>query len=105
MSATIESGDVQVLQRFHHQPLPIPTCKVMGNFMMLCHLVYQLKKYQKDKKPVFLFVPRIEMTRQVQKFLKFFSIKISFKCFDKLAAPLKNSTSPNTSFISFSIKG
>lgn len=75
MSATIESGDVQVLQRFHHQPLPIPTCKVMGNFMMLCHLVYQLKKYQKDKKPVFLFVPRIEMTRQVQKFLKFFSIK------------------------------
>lgn len=29
MSATIESGDVQVLQRFHHQPLPIPTCKVM----------------------------------------------------------------------------
>lgn len=75
MSATIESGDVQVLQRFHHQPLPIPTCKVMGNFMMLCHLVYQLKKYQKDKKTVFLFVPRIEMTRQVQKFLKFFSIK------------------------------
>ena len=75
MSATIESGDVQVLQRFHHQSLPIPTCKVMGNFMMLCHLVYQLKKYQKDKKPVFLFVPHIEMTRQVQKFLKFFSIK------------------------------
>ena len=74
MSATIESGDVPILQRFHHQPLPIPTCKVMGNFMMLCHLVYQLKKYQKDKTGI-SFVPRIEMTRQVQKFLKFFSIK------------------------------
>ena len=43
--------------------------------MILCHLIYQLKKYQKEKKPVFLFVASVEKTRQIQKYLQLFFIK------------------------------
>ena len=75
MSATVEKGDVEILKRFHQQPLPLPKCKVMTNSMILCHLIYQLKKYQKEKKPVFLFVASIEKTRQIQKYLQLFFIK------------------------------
>ena len=75
MSATVEKGDVEILKRFHQQPLPLPQCKVMTNSMILCHLIYQLKKYQKEKKPVFLFVASVEKTRQIQKYLQLFFIK------------------------------
>lgn len=75
MSATIENGDINILKRFHHQPLPVPKCLVMNNLSMFCHLIYRLKRYQKEKKPVFLFVPSIEKTKQIQKILHLFFIK------------------------------
>ena len=50
MSATLEKGDVNVIERFHHQPIPVPQCVVTGKMMMYLLVLIRLKKYQKEKK-------------------------------------------------------
>jgi len=74
MSATLEKGDVNVIERFHHQPIPVPQCVVTGKMMMYLLVLIRLKKYQKEKKPVFLFVPNIQLTKKITSFLDWFGL-------------------------------
>ena len=74
MSATLEKGDVNVIERFHHQPIPVPQCVVTGKMMMYLLVLIRLKKYQKEKKPVFLFVPNIQLTKKIISFLDWFGL-------------------------------
>lgn len=75
MSATIDDGDVQVIERFHHQDIPVPRCIVVGVIQMYIMLIIRLKRYQKEKKPVFLFVSSIDQTTVLYRYLKLFKIR------------------------------
>jgi competence protein ComFA len=60
---------VQLFERYHHAPLPVPEFK-KGNIMrqfFLC-LTY-LRRYQAQNKPVFVFVPTIDLGRELFSFL------------------------------------
>lgn len=74
MSATLEKGDINILSRYHRNPIPVPRCitimSVIGLFLML----RQIKKYEHENKPVLVFVPTIAQTRQISRYLKIVSV-------------------------------
>ena len=51
--------------RFHRHPLPVPTIKILVGPMRLIYLIKKLKEFIKDKKPVFVFAPTIEIAESI----------------------------------------
>lgn len=51
--------------RFHKHPLPVPTIKILVGPMKLIYLIKKLKEFIKDKKPVFVFAPTIEIAESI----------------------------------------
>lgn len=45
--------------RYHGFPLPVPQIKICLSFYKYIFLINKIKEYQKDKKPLFIFVPTI----------------------------------------------
>lgn len=75
MSATVDKGDLNILSRYHHHAIPVPKCIVGVNLINTVLMLLKVKQYQREKKPVLIFVPTIEKTRQISKYLRLFSIK------------------------------
>lgn len=75
MTATVNEGDLNILSRYHQHDIPVPKCIVTTQILMIVAMILKLKVYQREQKPVLLFVPTIEKTRQIAKYLKVFSIK------------------------------
>ncbi|MCR5332741.1 MAG: DEAD/DEAH box helicase [Bacilli bacterium] len=53
--------------RFHHHPLPVPKIAIMIGPIKLMYLIKKLKEFIKDKKPVFIFAPTIEIAESLFK--------------------------------------
>ena len=51
--------------RFHKHPIPVPVSKIAFGPMKYILLISKLRAYQKAKKPCFVFVPTVEMSRTV----------------------------------------
>lgn len=64
--------------RFHRHPLPVPRVVKKIGILKFCWLVERLKRYQKEKKPVFIFTPTIARCEYVYKVLKIFVKNGSF---------------------------
>lgn len=57
--------------RFHKHPLPVPQIVLKIGLLKLYYLTTKLKEFIKDKKPVFIFVPTIDIANQLFSYLKF----------------------------------
>lgn len=75
MSATTSHGDLQMNKRYHGGSLPVPKCIVTTHVIMYILLILRLKQYRKCKKPVLVFVPKIQHTQKIVCVLKLFHIK------------------------------
>lgn len=62
---------LNLFQRYHGHPLIEPKYKVLPLFKY-AFILYQLKKFLKDKKPVLVFTPTIEIAENTYNFLKVF---------------------------------
>ena len=66
---------LKLFVRFHRHPLPIPKVET-GNILKIHYiLLMSLKRFVKQNKQVFIFVPTIEQSVNVSRFLKFFFSK------------------------------
>lgn len=75
MSATMQEEDMLVLQkRYHGYPIPLPTCKIVSKPMMMYLCIREIKRYQRMKKPVLVYVPTIALTTKIARVLKVFHI-------------------------------
>lgn len=77
MSATMQSNSKVLLlnKRYHGEPIPVPKIKKYFLFRRLLKLV---KKYCKQKKPFFIYVPTIENGKKLLKKFTRFPYKIDF---------------------------
>ena len=61
--------------RFHRHPLPVPKVEI-GNILKIHYkLLYHLKRFIKENKQVFIFVPTIDQSINIARFLKLFFSK------------------------------
>ena len=61
--------------RFHRHPLPVPKVEI-GNILKIHYkLLYHLKRFTKENKQVFIFVPTIDQSINIARFLKLFFSK------------------------------
>ncbi len=51
---------LELRTRFHKKEIPVPKIKIIPTFLTAIYLIYKLKKYAKENKPVFVFAPTIE---------------------------------------------
>ena len=58
--------------RFHHHPLPIPKVYKGYSFLKYIILLKQLRRFIGQHKPVFVFVPTIEMSINIFQFINIF---------------------------------
>lgn len=58
--------------RFHHHPLPVPRIVLASGLNKFRILVKELKRFQKENKPVLVFVPTIDETEKLFDNLKIF---------------------------------
>ncbi len=56
---------LELRTRFHKKEIPVPVCKIIPKFLMLFYVLYKLKKYKKENKPVFIFAPTIELCETI----------------------------------------
>lgn len=63
---------LELRTRFHKQKIPVPVIKKMLNAFLLPYLVYKLKNYIKERKPVFIFAPTIDLCESLFRYLSFF---------------------------------
>jgi len=70
----IDSGGkvVELFSRFHNHPLPVPSIHIGKSFLVYFVLYKYVKKVKKKNKPLFVFVPTIEMCERTYRFLNFF---------------------------------
>ena len=57
--------------RYHHYPIPNPLVYTGNIIFQFLKLIELIKKYKKDNKQVFLFVPTIRIGEQLFKYLKY----------------------------------
>lgn len=55
--------------RFHNKPIPVPQIKVVYGYLKIPVLANLLRKFKKEGKPCFVFVPTIEKTETLFKIL------------------------------------
>jgi len=71
LSATPDKEDLKnnivipLFKRFHGYPIPLPKTVIANNFYLFHALFKILKKYQKDDKPCFVYVPTIKEGQKV----------------------------------------
>lgn len=75
MSATLVKGDINILLRYHQNPIPVPQCIVASHVMIILLMLRLVKKYVYENKPVLIFVPTIVQTKLVSNYLKIISVK------------------------------
>ncbi len=56
---------LELRTRFHKKEIPVPTCKIIPKITSFFYVLYKLKKYQKENKPVFIFTPTIELCERL----------------------------------------
>lgn len=61
---------LELNKRFHRHPLPVPEVKILYGDLKVDYLKSLLKTFIKEKKPVFVFVPTIEIGEELFKRLK-----------------------------------
>lgn len=63
---------LKLFTRFHRHPLPVPSIEI-GNYIKIHYiLLKQLKRFFKEDKQVFIFVPTIEISINLYKFIRLF---------------------------------
>ena len=67
-----------LFSRHHNYCLPVPIIKKMSKTMQYFFVVKLLKKYQKLKKRVLVFVPTIESSKSMYRYLKLFFKNINY---------------------------
>ncbi|MBE6136043.1 MAG: DEAD/DEAH box helicase [Erysipelotrichaceae bacterium] len=66
-------GEIEELfSRYHMHPLPVPRLIVRKGVFIHIELIDVLRKFLKKTKPVFIFVPTIDMCESLYSFLKLF---------------------------------
>lgn len=63
---------VELYTRFHGHPLPVPKIIKGNSFYLLFNLIRETKRFIRNGKPVFIFVPTIEICEKTYDFLKYF---------------------------------
>ena len=58
--------------RFHRHPLPVPRIITGSNIKLYYKLIIEIRKYIKNDKPIFIFVPTIDESKKIALFLKLF---------------------------------
>ncbi len=65
---------LELRTRFHKKEIPVPVNKIIPKFLSFFFILYKLKKYKKENKPVFIFTPSIELCEslyfKLSKFVK-----------------------------------
>lgn len=63
---------LELRTRFHRRPLPVPRAIIIPDFLRIPYLLYKIKKYQKEEKPLFIFAPTIAIAEYIFSYLKLF---------------------------------
>ena len=63
---------MRLAARFHRHPLPVPQVITGGAFKLHYKLIITIRRFLKNNKPVFIFVPTIDESRKLSLFLKLF---------------------------------
>ena len=63
---------LKLFARFHHHPLPVPKIESGNEIKLHYKLVIILKRFFKENKQVFIFVPTIDESIKLTRFLKLF---------------------------------
>lgn len=63
---------LELRTRFHKRPIPVPKIKISIKPLQILFVLKQIRKYQKEKKPVFVFAPTIEEATDLFSFVHFF---------------------------------
>ena len=58
--------------RFHKNPIPVPKSKIVYGPLKYLFLIMRLRKYKKEKKQCFVFVPTVAMSRSVYDIVRHF---------------------------------
>lgn len=74
MSATIEKGDIDILSRYHQYPVPVPRCFVGSACVNILRMLFKVRKYHQENKPVLIFVPTIMLTKRISRHLHLFCV-------------------------------
>ncbi len=64
---------ISLYERYHHSPLPLPVFLKKNYYAEIFFVVSKIKSYQKENKPVFLFVPTIEEGKKLFQILSLFA--------------------------------
>lgn len=69
-----ENGEVvELFKRYHNHPLPVPKIVIYHLFTKYIYLIKKLNDYQKEKKPVLIFVATIDESIEVYERIKYFA--------------------------------
>lgn len=63
---------LELNERFHHHPLPVPVLKIRPGPTKLLFLISSLKQFLSKNKPVFVFTPTIEICESIYNILSRF---------------------------------
>lgn len=55
--------------RFHRHPIPVPTCVCLSGKLQGLWAIAKLKKYRKEGKPVFVFVPSVAISESLYRLI------------------------------------
>ena len=58
--------------RFHKHPLPVPKIVINRSLLLFIFLLNKLRQYIKENKPVFVFVPTIELCEKYYRYISLF---------------------------------
>ena len=83
MSATVteenikqfSTGNNEILYlntRFHRKPLPVPEIKIRYSVAKIIFIIKKLKQYKKEKKPVLIFAPTIDIANKLYRIISIF---------------------------------
>lgn len=63
---------VTLFTRYHKKSTPVPRNIQLPRTLQFIYLIYKVKQFKKEKKPVFVFVPTILEAENLYSFLKYF---------------------------------
>lgn len=72
--------------RYHRHALPEPISVIRIGYFKILYLIKKIKEYRKNKKPLLIFAPTIELAEKIYSILKIFIKKGHFvhsKCLDR----------------------
>ena len=58
--------------RFHKHPIPVPVIKICPFFTKIFAIIRLLRRFRREKKPCFVFVPTVSLARKLYGFLRLF---------------------------------